>query len=374
MIHHRLSRTLTLCSVVLLFVSFGSAFADRPSQYGLSLAYPRQLLEITDQEGFPPVLCEKNFRVQITVDKKGKTKSVRADNPADSGYAVAIRKHLASIQFEPGLANGKPVECDLILHVRIIPNNFRVVLNAPVNADLSITRQTLYFQSIELNDITLPRLVSFPSYWCNLTMSDSTDIQKFILLEVSAGKTGVIENIQVVRSNYPAFESQVVAAATRAVITPALVKGKPIAAHFFLCLTFYPGNNYPTLPFTDQTFAALPLRERIQLLCLADTIGLLSGPIPKFNPAESVTGGDEVKWLNNDTVAVYLAVSATGKGGALRHDEISPKMSDWIRKTASWMRFYPALNYSGEQSAFAETVYFIFSDSTAVRIVYPWLQ
>jgi hypothetical protein len=364
-------RNLLLFGIAACFVLCSAVFAERLSLYGFALPYPKQLPELINQEAFPPVLEEKHFQVQFVIDKSGKVKSVQAINPVDSAFVRVIKKSSAEFLFEPALNGGKAVECNLLVAVQILAGNFRVVFTPPLDAQQVVTNTALYFTSMERNGIGLPSLVSFPSYWSNLSVKDSVDIPKFILLEVQLNKTEQIEDVRIVRSTYPAFESQIVSAATRARINLPTVKGKPIAASVFLSVLFFPGNNYPTAPFSPESASSLPLRERVQLRCIADTVGLLSGPVPKFNPAESVVGASYIE-RNKDTIAVYLAVSPSGAGGCLRHDEIPAKLSEWIRAKATWMKFYPALDFSGNPQPFAGATYFIFSDSTSIRIDYTW--
>jgi len=357
-----------------LSVCIGIKTAAGPSHFEFAPAYP-------SASGRPKLVMESNlpyYRIEqlvaviLDIDKEGRVTSVAAESSSDSAFAGYAQAWMKSIKFEPATFKGKEIPSHLPVILQFRPRVRLPDIHFPIDSVGAIIDADLYFKTFALNDIRVPQLEEFPRYFCDLKVTDSSIVFKYVLARVALDESGRVTDVEKVSSNYPAFTRQVMSAILWARFSPAVVQGSPVPAECFVLVSFFPQINYPTRVWQRSDLDSLGPLSRFRIRLLPDTVGLMSKPLPAKMPGDEFTLAGKHAFYR-DTVSVALSVDTTGRISLRRFTKGGEAMQQAVYKLGARLRFFPALDYQGHPHRFSGLVSFIFQGSPKIRIVYHWL-
>lgn len=370
-----MKKTGLLVSVLasILFGSLCTAADERPGLYGFHLAYPNEFSRIVISSDLRYLPCETMVPVLLEIDHKGKVHLVSPENAEDSIFVEYVKEPLMDISFEPAVFNGDRVVSVLPLIVQFRPKVKSPEVSFPISQNMKIDDADLFFKALELNDIILPRIERFPSYYSILLESDITRALPFVLIKLLLDESGNIVSAEKIVSTFSGFDDQLVSASLWAKFSSAVVKGTPVASPAFLLVSFFPYAVYPTPVWDRETNSELSLFNRLGVRLLADTVGLMSKPIPRRTPHDQHTLSHPYP-LERDTVCVFLKVDTLGKARFVRCNRCSPKVRQAVHRTLRGLTFFPAVDYDGGIKPFRGLICLKFTGDSVVRISYDWIQ
>jgi len=347
--------------------------SERPEYHGLSLAYPKDSVLPTIDQAMPFLMGERIFQMNLEITDKGVIKSALPAQKEDSVLAQYVSSSLIKIHFEVTLKSDKPVSSILPVIVTINPRFRTTDMIFPVNAFTEIKSRSLYFQALEKNGIVLPRLRKFPSYFCDLKMSDSLKYLPFALIKIDLDSSGEVNSTEPVSTSLPAFTRQIESAVLWADFDPLELNGKPAACACYLILSFLPQLIYPTetIEFKADATAAWFDHWRIQLI--PDTVGLMLPPLPQKQGIDELSVPGRPKSFGGEVIAV-LTVDTLGAIFVNSTDSKDAKPHRAIIAALKSAKFFPATDYSGHPVFFDGSAKFTFSNSDIVRVEYFWLK
>jgi hypothetical protein len=367
-------KTLPFLLVLALSICIGIKTAARPSHFELAPAYP-------SASGTPELVMESNlpyFRFEwlvvviLDIDNEGRVTSVAAESSSDSAFARYAQAWIKSMRFEPATFRGKEVPSCLPVTLQFRPKVRLPDIHFPIDSTGAIVDADLYFKIFALNDIWIPRLEEFPSYFCDLKVRDTSIVFKYVLVKVGLDKSGRVTDVEEVSSNYPAFTRQVLSAILWARFSPAIVQSRPMPVECFVLVSFFPQINYPTRVWQSSNLDSLGPLARFRIRLLPDTVGLMSKPLPTVMPGNEFTPAGKYAAFR-DTVSAVLSVDDTGRVSLRRLTKTGEKMQQAVYELGERLRFFPALDYQGHAHQFSGLVSFIFQGSPKIRILYHWL-
>ena len=367
-------KTLPFMLVLALSICIGIKTAARPSHFELAPAYPSASgePELVMGSNLPYFRFERLVAVILDIDKEGRVTSVAAESSSDSAFAGYAQTWIKSIRFEPATLKGKEIPSHLPVILQFRPRVRLPDIHFPIDSVGAIVDTDLYFKTFALNDIRVPQLEEFPRYFCDLKVTDSSIVFKYVLVKVGLDESGRVTDVENVSSNYPAFSRQVMSAILWARFSPAVVQGSLVPAECFVLVSFFPQINYPTRVWQRSDLDSLGLLSRFRVRLLPDTVGLMSKPLPaKMSGHEFTLAGKHAFY--RDTVSAALSVDTTGRVSLRRFTKAGETMQQAVYKLGERLRFFPALDYQGRPHRFSGLVSFIFQGSPKIRIVYHWL-
>lgn len=360
--------------ILLLSVGISIKTAARPSHFELAPAYPSTSgePELVMESNLPYFRFERLVAVILDIDKEGGVTSVAAESTSDSAFAGYAQTWIKSIRFEPATFKGKEIPSHLPVILQFRPRVRLPDISFPIDSTGVIVDADLYFKTFALNEICVPQLEEFPRYFCDLKVTDSSVVFKYVLARVGLDESGRVTDIEKVSSNYPAFSRQVMSAILWARFSPAVVQGSPVPAECFVLVSFFPRINYPTRVWQRSDLDSLGPLARFRIRLLPDTVGLMSKPLPvRMSGDEFTLAGKYAAF--RDTVSAALSVDTTGRATLRRFTKAGEGMQQAVYELGARLRFFPALDYQGRPHRFSGLVSFIFQGSPKIRIVYHWL-
>ena len=106
---------------------------------------------------------------------------------------------------------------------------------------------------------------------------------------------------------------------------------------------------------------------------LADTVGLMTKPLPSWAGGEEFTYSGLHRFVH-DTVSAMLYIDTSGHVRLGRMNNRSKQLQATVREVASHLRFFPALDYQGQSRPYSGLASFVFQGSVKIRIVCHWLH
>lgn len=316
---------------------------------------------------------EVELPLKALIDADGSVVRVDPIKPTDSLFAVYAALYLKSVPFSPGRMDGTRVETWIRLEASFRPR-FRIPeLRFPVDSLQRIVDYNLYFRSVEMNGIVLPTVNSFPEYFCDLHWSDTATNFPFVLVSVQLDTVGTPIAVEHVHTTYPAFADQIRSAARYAQYSPALVNGKAVSSQCFLLVSFFSGLSYPRPARDLADDSADSWFSQLSIRLLADTVGIMSVPLPRFDPPDVfLLNGKHQGYL--DTVACFVTVDTLGRASLGRMSKAVPEVQSAVRNIIGRLKYFPAVDYSGFPHRFTGLVSLEFNSSAIIRIDHSWLR
>jgi len=363
-----------ICALLVLAASASiSADSDAsPSLFGLSLAYPQQVPELITVSNLPYFRFERLVPLILNIDKKGQVTTVASEDSIDMAFAEYTEAWIKSIRFEPAVFNGEKTESRLPVMLQFRPQVKVPEIHFPLDSIRVVVDADLYFKAFGLNDIHLPQLDKFPSYFCDLKQSDSSVIYKYILIRVGLDELGRVTNVELVCSSFPAFNMHIMSAVLWADFAPATVHGTPVPSECFVLVSFFPRINYPTGVWHRSKLDSVSLLERFRVRLLPDTVSMMAKPVPILVQGNEITLTGKYL-LIRDTVSACLYIDTNGTATLRRFGKVDKKMRATVRGVTARLRFFPAYDYQGRPHPFPGLVSLVFQGSSKIRILYHWL-
>jgi len=367
-------KTLPFMLVLALSICIGIKTAARPSHFELAPAYPSAsgTPELVMESNLPYFRFERLVTVVLDIDNEGRVTNVAAESPPDSAFAKYAQAWIKSIKFEPATFKGKEIPSHLPVTLQFRPRVRLPDISFPIDSTGVIADADLYFKTFALNDIRVPQLEEFPRCFCDLKVTDSSIVFKYVLVKVGLDESGRVTDVENVSSNYPAFTRQVMSAILWARFSPAVVQGSTVPAECFVLVSFFPQINYPTRVWQRSDLDSLGPLARFRIRLLPDTVGLMSKPLPAKMPGDEFTLASKLAFYR-DTVSAALSVDTTGRVSLRRFTKGGEAMQQAVYELGARLRFFPALDYQGSPHRFSGLVSFILQGSPKIRIVYHWL-
>jgi len=344
----------------------------RPSLFGLSLAYPQQVPELVTVSNLPYFRAERMVPFILDIDNKGQVTTVTSEDSIDMAFAEYAEAWIKSFRFEPATFNGEKTESRLPVILQFRPQVRLPEVHFPLDSNRVVVDTDLYFKAFWLNNIHLPQLDKFPSYFCDLKQSDSSVIYKYILIRVGLDELGQVTNVELVRSSFPAFNMHIISAVLWADFSPATVHGTPVPSECFVLVSFFPRINYPTSVWCKSKLDSVSLLERFRIRLLPDTVGMMAKPVPVLVQGSELTLTGKYL-LIRDTVSASLHIDTNGVVILRRFGKVGKRMRSTVREVAARLRFFPAYDYQGRPHPFSGLVSLVFQGSSRIRILYLWL-
>ena len=233
----------------------------------------------------------------------------------------------------------------------------------PVDLNMQIPNRKLYYEAAQLNEVSAPEIIGFPSFYCDLQASDSTVVYPFVLSKIQLDEQGILTSRELIKTTYPDFTDHIYSTLMYADYAPALVNEKPEASTAYLIVSFFPDLNYPTEKWSDSR-SDLTLLQNNQVRLIPDNQSDIAPPIIKKENGDKMIFNSFPVYVQ-EKISARIRVSKTGKVSTNQIKNVAkvnkPKISSFIRD----MRFYPALDSTGEAVDRQGTIYFEQIDSSS---------
>ena len=349
--------------------------AQPDALYGLKLAYPLKLPTLTDTDTIFRCAEDEFMHLQLQIDSKGAVTKIACNDITTGARVGEYNLFFKRLRFKLGTRDGKTVAQTIPAEIYLFADHRAPVVTFPVSPDGRVESSRLYWQAVEINGVTLPHLLKFPSFHSTLFGVDTTMSPPYALLKVDLGPDGAPTNIALAHTSYPNFAGQLINAANWGSYVPAKRGNQAIPSSCFLLVTFFPTISYPTRtlvidwPDTSSTIS----HEKLAVRLLPDTLDYLSGPVPRLaenwtyavapTPGAWKSAGVFRFKIEKDGAA-YLISGGNGSVAARR-------IGDAL---AQAMRFYPAINKWGHPVGYEGVIKVLPEGKSNVRVKFLWLQ
>ncbi|MBU0985410.1 MAG: hypothetical protein KKA42_16165 [candidate division Zixibacteria bacterium] len=350
-----------------------SRWHERPVHYGVALPYPTKISPHETIIGaHPSTNVEITVPARLTVDSLGRVASIEPKNPALSIFCAYFGRYLRAIQFEPGTVDGVPSSLRIPVNLHIRPDLGEPTVVFPVAGNRAVRSPQLYTEALQLNDVIPAALTRMPSYNCDLTPGDTTDMYPYLVIRVDLDATGAVRGMSKIVSTFPQFTGQLMSALYWAEYAPLIVRGEARASSLYVVVSFYPTVRYPTLPITPDSADSLSILERMRVYTAVDTLGLLAPPVP-MRTWSGVASMSPAKWLEPGVISVPLTVDASGRADLGEPSRDSRAAKRTRNSLAQTLRFYPAIGFDGVRRPYTGVAYFEAAGGSNIRIWFDWL-
>ncbi|RKX26081.1 MAG: hypothetical protein DRP45_04475 [Candidatus Zixiibacteriota bacterium] len=352
--------------------------------HGMALPYPigeYRFTPISREQSAEP---KRSIKFIMSVDSVGEVVSVEAIRQEDSLYTNCYGDDLRTMQFEPGVANGRKTAMKLPVIAQIGVLGTTAELLFPVQRNRAVIETDLYWETFELNNVVLPEIKYFPSYHYKSKSRQSSNTHPFILYRLDLDEDGGVVSIESVVATCPAFAGQLQAAIGRGQYSPLVVAGMPIRSRNYLLVSFYPEVEYPTNPLKADSAADLGIFDQMRIRLFSDTVGLMAKPVPK-KAWDGQVRSSNARILSETGHSTEAKIDSTGNAVAIN---VLPCTTRWrrgsvltlpgagshgVRRILRSVSFYPALDFSGRSVPYVGLARLMAVDARTIRIWLDWL-
>ena len=347
--------------------------ADRPELYQFAPPYPRYLPPFASDVKAPILQIEAIETLYLHVDEQGLVHQLTADSTGHSGLVKYVEDYLCSIEFVPALFRGQEVSSILPVEVRLRAGDGRPRFEFPIDSAGSPGDGRLYFATFPLNDITLPGVVRFPSYYGTPYQDTLNEMYPYLLMVVDLDSSGQYVDSRMLASTFPMFERQLLTALLWSEFKSATVKGKTTTSAMYLLVSFFGSVAYPTTIWPPVSSDTANLLDRLRIRTFANRVGLLTPALPKRYPHDTYPLGANHSF-RRDTVVAFIVIDTSGHARVLSCDPTHRELRLAVREAVHNSRFYPALDFEGKPQKFKGSAVYEFNGTPNVRIRYHWLK
>ncbi len=361
-----------LVAIFIILTAFGVSIAEPVSLHGFT---PASIDSIPlFPPGRKPMQMSENVFVQVVVkiDKKGKVKSVKTENKENLKYLKYVESYIKGLKFRPAIRKGKNQNSYLPIDILFNKRIYSPVFSFPVIADTLVLHSVLFAETFSLNKIQLPKVLTFPSYFSDIDIMETSNRYPFVIEKLSYEK-GQLSNIENYMSTCDAFKGQIESAILSADIVPPKYKKKEISGDLYLMVSFFSQLSYPTLVFDAQNFDSSNIlsQKRVRIINLATKY--LSEPLPKRAKSDAYPNG-VMSRIRFDPLNVYVRIDTLGETTVFRVGSSNKRLVRFTKEVCSGLKFYPALNQKNELVEFFGFIRFERKDVADIRISYNWLE
>ncbi|MEW6051419.1 MAG: hypothetical protein AB1644_10210 [Candidatus Zixiibacteriota bacterium] len=359
-------------SLALLALCTPPAAASRVDYRGCILAYPiNQEVYFARKPAQPPTI-ERILPAILPVDSSGCVFPPIARDSADSALVATFNDYFRQLDFAPGLVSGIQKAQNLSIGIRVQPRvPFPIVLY-PVDSTGQVAHPDLYLETLRQNGFDPPSLISFPWFHADLKPWDTSAVYRYVLLRVSLDSLGHPEEIETVRSTYPAFTQQIASAANYARYDPARVDGTPVRSDCLVLISFFPELSYPSQTWSADAPDTIPLLRRLLVRTVVDTNVLLSLPIPRLASTDELSVGGRIVPAM-DSMSVRFEIDTLGRATFRQIQPYTGKLLEFAQALARQLRFYPAQKFDGSPIKYSGLARIRPSGVKTIRIDYLFM-
>jgi len=361
-----------LYAMLAFAMSAAPVYSERPVYYGISPAYPKSAEIPPSELRFPFIIGQRTIPFTLEIDQSGTIKKALPQLTVDSFLVKYVLSSLVKLQFEPAVINGAKAASNLPILIILNPRFRSTTIEFPVDAATHVKSRSLYFKALESCGAVLPRITKFPSYFCDLSRADSLKQLPFALLCLDLDESGQVKSSEIVNTNLPAFSAQIQSAALWAVFDPLKLNNEASPCRCFLIVSFFPQLEYPTGEINSLKDTVFEWYDRWRVQLLPDTVGLMLPPLPRNNDISELNITGKEGFFLGEVVA-NLSIDTLGNVRVRSIDTKKPPMQKAIVSTLKNIKFYSAMNFSGDAVPFEGTAKFSFQSRTSVRVDYFWL-
>lgn len=341
--------------------------------YGYSPACPKNSSEMQFEQNIPLILNEVSFKLILEIDDKGNVGNVDFLNEKDSVFAKLVVSELTKLQFEPAQKRGLSVKSKLPVLVTINPRFKTTMVEFPIEQGYQVLNLKLYFEAMRELGLEAPDVKKYPSYFCNVKVTDSLTRLPYTLISLKLDRDGKAVSSRIVDSNIPAFNPQMQSAVLWSEFTPLKIDNQPAACSCFLLISFFPQVQYPAKEYHLAGDSVGAWYERWRVRLLPDTIGLMIPATPGQNKFADLALEKEYRALSGEIFA-NLIIDTLGNMIVRSTDTRKPEYHKAIRGALKNVRFFPATRFDGSPVEFSGTARFTFSINKSVKADFLWLD
>ena len=312
------------------------------------------------------------LRFIAKIDKNGKLKSIKSSNDQNDTYLKYISEYLKNLTYRPAIFDSKKKESLLPIDVVFSKKVNSPIFQFPLVSDTLIYDYELYKQTALLNKQELPQVISFPSYFSVMNVMDSASRYPFILEKVTF-EDGKLSNIENVMSTHDAFVGQLESATRFAEFQLPKKKNKNFSGELYLMISFFPQLSYPVGVYkreadysSDQLFAkSVRIVDRNSYF--------LSEPLPKRKPSDKLAR-TAIYNSFNQPIDLFIQIDTMGNAYLIREPTTNKVFNNSFKKLVSKLKFFPAINQSGQLVLFRGFIRLEPINEFNIRISYKWLE
>lgn len=369
----RRSRLVTALLIASLVAASFVHGADRPELYQFAPPYPKGLPPFASDVKTPVLHLEAFVTMHLHIDDQGLVQHLTADSAGHSGLVKYVDGYLCSIEFAPALFRGQEVSSILPVEVRLRAGDRRPRFELPIDSAGNPGDGRLYFATFPLNDITLPGVVRFPSYYATPHQDTLNEMYPYLLMAIDLDSSGRYIDSRMIVGTSPAFERQLLTALLWSEFKPATVKGKATASAMYLLVSFFGSVAYPTTSWPPESSDTANLLERLRIRTFADRVGLLTPALPKRQPHDTYPMGPNHPF-RRDTVVALIEIDTSGHARLLSCERTHREVRLAVREAVHKSRFYPALDFEGKPRKLKGSAAYELNGTPNIRIRYHWLK
>ena len=214
------------------------------------------------------------------IDKNGKLKSLECKEEENSILLDYIEAYVHTLTFQPAKLKGKKKKSILPFQVLFAKRVYSPQFIFPLEKEILVQDNELFEYACILNELELPKIMSFPSYFADMNLMDSSNRYPFVIQKTNF-EDGLVKSIENQMSSYDPFVEQIQSAILYAEIQQPKVMKKLIEDDLYLMVSFFPQLSYPVAPFNGNQYDSTNLFHNHRVRLINRFSSFLSEPIPK---------------------------------------------------------------------------------------------
>jgi hypothetical protein len=310
--------------------------------------------------------------VVLKISEQGNLEKFTTDQLATSRWHTSMLGYLRRIQFEPGMAHGRPSALELPARLYFNWTDNTMALLLPSDTTGRVVDYSLFAEALHLNGVTLPQIERFPWYHATFPAEDSNRVLRFVLAHAEFDKTGRAVSVEKIRSDLPDYDDQFLSAINYGTYQAGQsADSVPIRSGFILA-TLFPTSQYPTRPWNRSRFDSLDLLDRMALRMLADTVGLMILPAPLARTTQTI-GLPLPSQYRGATLALKIRINEMGRSRVYVDAGNQSGLYPLAMALENQLKFYSAVGFDGKNRTFDGWLIIRPNSESSVRISFPWL-
>jgi len=351
--------------------SSSRSLRPRPSHFGITLPYPKNVLLYTG-DSLPQVPeAELVVPLHLFVNAKGRVKSVTAEFAGDSAFALGSKRFFCALKFVPGMRNGKRDSMTVRILLQVRGRGSEPLVRFPVGTDCQVDDGELYWAALAALGFQPACLRRFESYYYRLDSDKLWQKYEYKVFQVDLDSTGDVVGVKLATASTPHFNDQIVSAISWGEYEPMTINGRPVASSNFLVILLLPTVDYPTPPLDFRNTDTYNVWDRLRVRLTPDTLGMLAPPIPK-REWSTVISHKFLSGMIPDLVSGRIRVDTTGMS---RIDKVTSdywKARRILFLNAIEIPFFPALDFSGQSCVWNGLVFLKYTNDSTAQIWFDW--
>ncbi|MEP0827796.1 MAG: hypothetical protein HRF51_04675 [bacterium] len=330
----------------------------------------------------PTVSYSAKLKLTFYISDSGDVDSLRflpSTHEAVLGY---FRKSLHALKFRPAAIDGKSVSYQLPAELFLASEQFldissrrrpAAVLAFPVIDRMGVVRGDLLENSLALNGIEMPRVNSFPPYFCFFKIGARSLKYPFAVYKVSLDSSGQLLDFSEFCASRPECADNFGRAILHADFVPCRINGKNRPSEFYLTVRFFDQILYPTRKwYYDSNMSDRSIYDYCRLQSNLSVDSLINPPYPAGTSSGIVTYNSPFRVF--DTLRAFVKIDTLGRIVGATFG--APEYADVVslgKKILKNLEFIPARDLLDRKVDFRGELFLRFDGSNISRIRFEWL-